>query len=105
MMGGMMTSDPRAEARWEVWRRIERDARAQCEAEVEAAESVPLSIGEEVVWSEHAQSGWTDGFSPVHRVAVLDGHGCHEPKTFCDEVVPAPKRRMVLSPRLVYVLP
>ncbi len=72
----------------ETWQRIEEEARAQIQAELDVDEVTPLEFGKPIVWSSCVM-GRTNGISDVHRVGFPQvGHAF----TACGELIPAPIR-------------
>jgi hypothetical protein len=81
----------------ETWQRIEREAHAQVQAELEVDERTPLVFGAHIVWTG-CRLGRTDSLTPVHRVGFPQVHHAF---TACGELIPPPIRWSRLSPAMI----
>lgn len=81
------------------WSRIEQEAREQVTRELQAAETVPLVVGQVIAWSECCCSR-TSGISPIHRIGDVKNA-----RTYCGELIPGVVRRFPLNPRLEWSMP
>lgn len=82
------------------WRVIERAARKQVRADLEAIEAMPLSWGGAVAWVECINRK-TDALSAIHRAG--DPMKAQR-TTLCGEVIPAAILRLALSADLIRVM-
>lgn len=90
-----------AESRHDAWKRIERDAKDQALAEVDALEQTPLVAGAFIAWAI-PERYTTAGISELHRV----GHAkLGTPYAACGEKIPHPIHWLPLSPALIKHMP
>lgn len=79
---------------------IEREAREQVSAELDARAALP-EFGERIAWAITLY-GRTDELSPVHRVGLPNGK---EVYTACGEAIPSARLWLPLTDRLVRTMP
>jgi hypothetical protein len=82
------------------WSRIEREAREQVVAAVQADEVTPMALGTSIAWAE-CRFGRTNDLSLVHRVGESR---FDEQWALCGERIPPAILRVALSPNLVLSL-
>lgn len=90
-----------AEIRRDEWRRIEREAKDQALAEVDALEMTPLVFGDFIAWSNTERYA-TCGITEMHRVGLQIAN---KPYTACSEPIPHPLRWLPLQSGLVKTMP